>query len=463
MVLEQEDDGQVPVWTWDAQNQTIVRLVWSQRMANLWYATRFARESLAISPDVPAVQQQFLAALLGLEVETNGIDQPLPNDPGSPMYLAMTAGEAALSAVLADAIEARQTGAALAAVRGLSEVGTRELLVSKPGTRAPVLAALNYPDDRVQFESAIALLRQDPRLPFTGSDRVVEVLRRGLQDNAGTRVIVIDADTTRSIQTKGILNTAGYQVDIFRTGREGFISAAESGAVDFVLIQINVARWDLSQTVANFRADSRTAAIPLALFGSEMDRGKLDRLIVQNAPAMFVAESPSEDDLLRQIRPGLASSTSTALTASERLTRRSVSSYWLAELANTGSRVFNLNPAEAALSGVAEDPQLSTNALIGLGGIGTVTAQQRLAEVALNPQMPEAMRIQAAQQLGQHIQRHGLLLTKAGVEDVLTGWKTADAPRLKAALAAVIGSLQPNARVLSERLREFPWRSAAGQ
>lgn len=458
-----DDDGQAAVWTWDADAGTVAKRLWPPRLANLWYATRFSRESLALSPTMPEVQEQFLAALLGLEVESVGIDQPLPESPGSPMYLAMTAGEAMLVGVLKESLAARQTGAALAAVRGLSAVGTRDVLNPKGGLRSPVLSALNYPDDRVQFETAVTILRQEPTLPFAGADRVVDILRRALLDGSEPKAIVIDADQTRSSQVKGFLASSGYDTQVVRSGREGFLLAAEMGAVNFVVVQVNVARWGLSQTIANFRADARTAAIPLVIYGAEEDRTKLRRLVSESAPAVFAAESPSEADFLREVKPFLKSIAVAPLSSAERQTRRTVAAYWLAEIASSGSRVFHLTPAEPALSSVAEDAQLSTNALIGLGGIGTAESQRRLSEVALNGQLPEAMRVNAALQLGQHVQRYGLLLSKSEVEGLQAGWKLVETPRLKAALAAVIGSLQPGSRVLSERLQEFPWRTTVGQ
>lgn len=461
--LSTDDDGQVAIWTWDDTAGTVVRRVWPYRLANLWYATRFAREALAVSPAQPEVQQQFLAALLGLEVESVGVDQPLPESAGSPMYLAMTSGEEILTGVLAESLATRQTGAALAAVRALSAVGTREMLNSKAGLRSPVLSALNYPDDRVQFEAAITVLRQEPLLPFAGTDRVVDILRRALLDGAQPKAVVIDADQTRSSQTKAFLASAGYDTEVVRSGREGFVLATETGAIDFVVIQVNVSRWELSQTVANFRADARTAAIPLVIYGSEAERSKLQRLVSGSSPAIFAAESTSEADFLGAVKPFLKSVDVPPLSAAERQTRRSVAAYWLAELAGTGSRVFSLAPAEAALSAVVEDPQLSTNGLIALGGVGTTGAQQRLSEVAINPQLAEPMRINAALQLGQHIHRHGLLLTKMHVDDVHAGWKLAESPRLKAALASVMGSLRPGSEALGERLREFPWRTTVGQ
>jgi hypothetical protein len=79
-----------------------------------------------------------------------------------------------------------------------------------------------------------------------------------------------------------------------------------------------------------------------------------------------------------------------------------------------------------------------------------------LAEVASNPQLDPALRQAAGLQLGFHIQRFGLLLTKDEVGAVHEAWVSADNPAIKAALASVMGTLRPNQALVGERLRQFP-------
>jgi len=62
----------------------------------------------------------------------------------------------------------------------------------------------------------------------------------------------------------------------------------------------------------------------------------------------------------------------------------------------------------------------------------------------------------AANRLAAHIQRFGLLLSKLEV-NTLEALRDAEAdPNLHAALSAVIGSLRPNDRLVTERLKAIP-------
>ena len=117
---------------------------------------------------------------------------------------------------------------------------------------------------------------------------------------------------------------------------------------------------------------------------------------------------------------------------------------------------FDISQAEKEIGAAVEDPNVAQNALVGLAGIGTPSAQRRLTDVALNSQVDESFRQVAANQLAYHIQHYGLMLTNEEVFDLHSGWKNTDNPTIKSALASVIGSLRPNATVISERLRKFP-------
>jgi hypothetical protein len=123
---------------------------------------------------------------------------------------------------------------------------------------------------------------------------------------------------------------------------------------------------------------------------------------------------------------------------------------------NRNSQIFDVATAEKEIAIVAEDPDVGGNALAALSSIGTGSAQRRLAEVASNPQLDPALRQAAGLQLGFHIQRFGLLLTKDEVGAVHEAWVSADNPAIKAALASVMGTLRPNQALVGERLRQFP-------
>lgn len=455
-LLPLDDNGGVTIWGWDETEQTVVPTGYAPPIAAMLLSSRFASQSLSLSPEQPEPQRQYLASLLALEVMQNGWDKPREPRPGNAMYLAVTAGEEMVAGVLSEALAADEPASAVAALEVLAQIGTREQLIGQGGLKSPVLTALNSPDSRVQFAAAVAVLRIEPRTGFPNAGRVVSVLSRALTDPGKASAVVIDADSHRASEVAGYLGEIGYEPIVAATGREGFERASTSAGVEVVVIHANAIRWDLTQTIANFRADARTAALPIVIYGTDDIRSKVARLVSRSKPALFIAESSTASDFHRQFNPFVRAAKSPPLSAQERAQQKGASAYWLAAIAgNRGAPIFDLALAEDKLTLVAEDEDVGVNALSALSGISTGTAQKRLSQVAMNATLDPALRQVAASQLGFHIQRFGLLLTKEDVGAVHDAWVAADNPTVKTSLAAVMGTLRPNTALVGERLRQF--------
>lgn len=456
-MLPQDEGGGVTIWGWDDKEQTVAPHGYNSTIGGLLMSARFAKQALELFPERPETQRQYLASLLALEVLQRGWDKPRDPVPGSAIYLAVTAGEETVASVLAEALAVDQPATGVAALEVLGQIGTREQLLGQKGLKSPVLAALNSPDQRVQFAAAVTVLRMEPRPGLSSASRVVSILSRALTDPGKPVAIVIDADTNRGSQAAGYLNNLGLEALSATTGREGFERAATTAGVQVVMVHANCIRWDLTQTLANLRADSRTAALPIVIYGSETVRSSLTRLIDRSRPAMFISEAVTESDFNRQFAPFVRSTKSPPLSAQERGGQKVTAAYWLASIATSrGAPVFDASTAEPELSLVAEDEDVGANALVALSGIGTGSSQRRLSRVATNPQLKSQLRQTAAAQLGFHIQRFGLLLIKEEVAEVHTAWVEAKDAVVKASLAAVMGTLRPNTTLVGERLREFP-------
>ena len=456
-LLPVDERGAVNLWAWADNEGTVVQRSLTPEVASLFLSTRFARQSLALSPEQPEPQRQYLASLLGLEVLRQGWDKPRLATPGSAMYLGLTAGEETMSEVLGEALDAGRSTTAVAALEVLAQIGTREQLVSSKGMKSPVVSALNSPDPRVQFAAATTILKIDPIRAFSGSNRVVDILARAITDTRESRAVVIDADNRRASATSGFLSDGGLHGYMASSGRDGFEHAASSTGVELIVIHVNCQRWDLTQTLANLRADARTASIPIVVYGPGKLRNEMARAVARNAPATYVSESATSSDFLDQLLPFIKSLKAPALSPHERGLQKSAAAYWLATIGSGSlSKIFDISQVEKQVGAAVEDPSVALNGLIALAGIGTPSAQRRLSGVALNSQVDENVRQIAANQLAFHIQHYGLMLTNDEVIDLHSGWRGTDNPEVKSSLASVIGSLRPNATVVSERLRQFP-------
>lgn len=452
----EEGSTTLTVWTWLDGEQTLLAKEVPPAEATLTEALRSAREAFALGGDRAEIQTLFLTALFATEVQRVGWDQTLTAENSEAMQTAVATGVEPLLRVLQRSLETGRTDGAWAALQGLSSLASTELIRNRSGQPSVVVSALNYPDPRVQFAAAVVVMRSDPRLAFASAGRVMEVFRRALTDPGPARAIVINPDPEEGALLGNYLSDEGFDPMLTRTGREGFVKAAETTGVQVIVMHANVSNWSLTQTLANLRADSRTAYLPVVVYGPESVRAKTARLVSRTGRTLFAAEAPAAESFWLEVRPFLSQGSTPPMSGLQRGDFRAIAAYWLATLASgPASSVFDLATAEAELLPLVQEEGLALNALVALGHIGTASVQTALGEFALNNRLPPVTRRAAAGQLVSHIQRYGLLISADEAAALTAGWEqTADA-EIKAALAAVVGSLKPNAGLVGERLRRL--------
>lgn len=449
-----DDQGMVVFWSWLPEQQTIGSSLIPPRAASLFMGSRFARQALSLAPEDPDIQALYLALALASDAYRSGAGQPLPTGPGTAYNLALSSGPEVVVRALELALENGNAASAVGALKALARLGSRQLVAE--GT-SPVIAALNFPDFSVQFTAAQTVLELEPETPFPESHRIVDILQRGLRDGGRPTAVVIDPNSQRAANIAAVLNQLGYESRPVQTGRAGFQLAAERGDVELVAIHANTINWELTPTIANFRADSRTAGLPIAVYGETAANGRLENLLSSYENITYVAATTDPQALSGQLRPFLQSLDSAGATRQERAQRRSAAADWLAYIVQANRQdLFPLASAEEALFSAVPDPSLASAALFTLAAIPTRTAQERLQEIASNQSLPAEIREMAAMQLAYHIQRFSLLLSDRQIVELKTVWTTTTDPGLKTALASVMGVLKPSPKQVSQRLQEFP-------
>lgn len=451
-------DGLVPQWTWERPRGTLVLKRVDPRTASDNLAAKFAREALVLSPTNEEIQALSLCITLALEATQGAGNAPIPSGSSSAHDLALSVGPDVVSRAVSQSMELGSGAGAAAGLSVLGQIGSVQQLQAKKGERSPLLVALNYPDFRVQFAAATAILQLDPPQAFAAAPQVVDVLSRAISD-AGDglrKAIVIDAVGDRGSRMAGLLGELNYEATAVSTGREGFRLAASRSDTDLVMIDANVIRWGLSETLANFQADSRTAGIPVLVYGPETARLKIRHVLAKNRRIQFIAEPLASRDLGSDLEQFLGSLQAPPSTPSERQQQAESAAYWLAYIAQgQREKIFNLAPAETHILAALENPKLSHNALIAVGAIPTRNSQDHLADVALDRRAELSLRRQAALELATHIHRHSLLLSDDAIRKLHSEWSSATDSELRSALGGVIGSLKPNPELVGKRLRDY--------
>ena len=455
------EDGKVSLWKWDRSRETVVSRAYSPEAASEIVGLRLAREALSLAPDRRDTQVLYLSLALTDDIRRNGFDRELPTGPGTAHDLALSVGAEVVQNVLTEALQAARPVTAVAALKVFEQVGTRDQLALAAARRSTVVAALDYPDPRVQFAAAATILQIDPRGSFRGAPRVVEILKRALTAGGRSQAIVGEIDAGRGAMTAGFLADLGYEPNIYMSGRDVFSAAAAQSNVDLIVLHPNIVRWALSETLANLRADSRTASIPVVIQGPGDLAVRMRHNLRTFRLVSFSIAAESTADFELQLQPFLAQIKTPPMTPEQRAGQRLQAAGWLAHIA-LGHRMktFDIASAEPVLIEALLEPKLAPSALDALGEIASRGSQQRIAELVTDLAADPELRRVAALKLAFHIQRFGLLLSKDALDGLHKVWENdREQPAIRTAVGGVVGSLKPDAVLAGKRLKTQAIRS----
>ena len=455
------DDGQVELWNWDAAAGTIAMTPVTVDVASIRMALRQARQAFELAPNRTELHALYWTALMASELRESERGADISTQPGSAFHVGLQLGPEVMQAALVEAMSLGEPLVAASALHALAQTGSVRLLKATEGRPAPVVAALNYPDSRVQVAAASTILTWDPTTPFRGVSRVIEVLARALNDTGKAHGVAIDANEQRATSMSSALIEMGFEPEIAQTGQDGFKIAAERGDVALLLIEANVARWELSQTIANLRSDARTAYIPIVIYGDDKLRTRIERLAESYPRVRFVLSISDSTVMAKQVAAFLRTANADAITQPQRVATRKAALDWLTQLADRKqASLFDLKPAENALLTVTNDEELGDSAAYTLGGIATPSAQAKLFEIGTSAARPVPIRQRALAQLAAHLLRHGVLLTELQTDEFRKAARQETEPQLQIAFAATLGSLQPDLARASGVLKAVPPRGA---
>jgi hypothetical protein len=452
--LRPNADGTVRLWLWVPREGLKAETV-SASYAEEHAALGLCRQILRLNPNSQAAHVLMVMVALDKAVERVGADQPLPEGPGRAGTVATAAGPDLLGAALRKALDENRPHVAVAAARLLSQTADRSALREIDAAQSPLLAALRWPDRRVQFAAAEAVLSLEPKQPFSRSRDVCEILARALAAQAAPRAVLIDSSAPQAAKLASIVREAGFEPEVATTGRDGFAAAAQASDVEMILIEPNVVDPTLSALLPALRGDSRTAGIPVFLVAPLNMQSSLAKFEHRFARVKFLVRPANLAGLNSQVKPYLDSLRSKPLTAVERTDHARRAAEWLARVARGEVAGIDPLPAEAALLAVARDETLGPVAMAALSRLGSDRVQTELAEVVLDTSVPAALRLAAARELAHCVRQLGVQLKATHVADLRKALDAAPDPALHQALAAALGAMKPGRDETSRRLRGY--------
>jgi HEAT repeat protein len=438
----QVDLGAEPVllWAWDKEQNVPTSREVSSTEAEAILGLRFANDALRISPDDRSSQVVHLSLTLEKAIEKVGVTSFLTTDQAK-LATAKAAGASRLTDVLNTAIaDGKYDLAAVAASALGSVVEKSELLTS--GRPRPLVNALYAPGRHLQFAAAKAILGLGSTQSFPGSSRVVPTLARFLTHQTVPRAVVIDTNPNRGSQLAGFLIELGYDSELEQTGSQGFLAAANPADVELILISYDLfgQGWALRDTVANLKADSRTAGIPIYIYGP-LNAQFLRPNLKQDYPAIrFLVQPVDSATLKRQLKE-----LPRALSDGDRASYAKEATELLTKIAKDRNGPFaaDLASVEQALVAATQSPETAQSAATVLAELGSADAQRTLADLVLDPSRASPLRKAVAADLVRSILRFGPLMTIAQERRLLSTVREGADSDLQDDLEAVVRALRP--------------------
>jgi CheY-like chemotaxis protein len=458
----------VTVWRW---NGTRVVAGWPNATtiptskAEEYYGLRFAGQALDLDPTYQPAQVVFLSLALEKALEKTGLDVPLVKGAPDVQQLLTTVNPELVVSILDRALSDRRLPVILGAVRALGEL--EDARAGQPtGRGEPALVrALNYPDRRVQFAAALALVHLPKPPANLPAARVVEVLRRvvaGESAQAKLRVVAAHANEGVVQEIARTLEKAGFQAYTARTGRDVLRRLNEASDIDLVMVDANLPNPEIQFLVSQLRADVNYGLLPVLVLTPAEREVRLQRLFDRLPQVHIVPPDLALDaDAQRRILPALVGDAmGQPLSAEERKEQVGKALHALARMARGEVAGYDINPAADTVLRVLRSTTLTDEAMIHAlqvaGRLPGAKAQAELAEAVLDSKRKLPVRLAAAAELLRHIQTHSRALDVAHLQalDSLFTDPQLD-PDLRAQLALIEGAMRPTARLTGERLKGF--------
>ncbi len=484
------DPERVRIWEWDGKKIDPKPVVLKASQAEEFFGQRYAREALDLDPTYRPAQVAYLN--LTLERNLNDrlehlfvpskdaeVQQPIQ----AINQLLKTVDADLLLTALKRALAEHNLAVALPIIQALGARGeTRAAQPSPTGGTGLLVNALFYPDRRVQFAAATALLNLPTEKALVTSTRLVDVLRRFTAGGTQPKALIVFVNDERGAKWSQVLADAGYSATVTPNLKEAFKRLRESADYDVILVNDTVPESDLPEVLAQLRRDADAGTMPILLLAPAKRReglarfstGRRNVFVLPEAYAFNKAELKREIETAvktvqqpetyrkaplearRWLNADFRKSPPQPWSKAERAQAARQSLDALRRMAIGELPGYDVRRAEPEVLAALRHDATAPLALEILGRFPGSPAQQHLAEVVLDGKRDKGLRIQAAAELNRHVKQFGVSLPKERSLDLraLFGSPKTDAT-LRSQLAILVGNLRPTTLQTGQRLIGF--------
>jgi HEAT repeat protein len=420
---------------------------------------RCCEEALLLNPDLKAALALWLAANFRREAQLpeGQIDYTRPENYPSAAYFAQSAGPDYCLMALARAVDDGDPAVALGAIEALQKTAGPASIIDDHAGRLPLAEALSFPDRMVRIRAALALGSALPQQEFHNYQNLMPVLNEALMLFAGARnALVIDPDAETANSAAAALRATGYTV----ITEAGLLSGLEKArrelpGLDVILLASDMANPDLTEGLSQLRSEFRFAYVPVIVVAKPSQGDMVRELVRGDHRLGDVAVDPDPETLAEVIRAVSKAVGATPITPEVGGGLALEAAQVLGLLAVTNNPVFDVADAENALIAAleSEDALLRRTVAQVLGNVGTTEAQQAIAEIALDTDEPEEMRVTMFAALADAAKHRGNHLPEETVQRLTTIAESDENMVIRTAASQALGALNLPANPASVIIR----------
>lgn len=482
----------VTIWRWTDNN--LVPYDATRSQAEEYLGLRYARWALELDPSYEPAQTAFISLAVEKALERGGLEKPLAETAPDVHDLLSTVYAGALVNTLERALAEKRTSVALGVTRALAERAEVAGARGERGRPSALAKALDYPDRRVQFAAAEALLRLPAMGLHASHARVVEVIRRALAADAEStlpktgRILIGAFQPERANAMALAARAAGYDVETVPTGKELMRRLKTAADVDAIILDSELPYPPLPDTIASLRYDVHLGLLPVRIVYQPVEGGttfyisdtnrRVDvplpahanesvnyrtelrlHTLIEGYRQIGVVRGPLSPSMVKdEFAPAATAEQqggSPALTPSEKQAMSIRAIEAMKRMATGEIPGYDVRPAERTIRQALQHDELVRPAIEAVSRLPGVDPQTDLAAVVASEQRPTDVRIAAADGLIRHISRHGVALNKQQGETLIRLLPATNDPLLRSRIASVVGVLQPTSRQSGLRMERY--------
>ncbi|MFP4057126.1 MAG: hypothetical protein ACLF0G_09685 [Candidatus Brocadiia bacterium] len=165
---------------------------------------------------------------------------------------------------------------------------------------SPLVDALSYPDRRVRYDSAEALVAIGPGHVIRDAHKVMSNLSDALSETAFHVALVVFEDEAAAEQLRPLLRDVGVVPVLARTQRDAMARAVEVPPKDLIILDSALQQVDVVELLASLRDTDKLAATPAILVADKRQVPQL-RLKLKDQPVTFLTRPYNAETVKRTV------------------------------------------------------------------------------------------------------------------------------------------------------------------